>query len=62
MSAAGRLWSERLRFDARVTVGICVVLALVPIVVTGTYALGIVLVAVLLFRPQGLLGEKGREL
>ena len=46
MNAAGRLWSERLRFDARATVVICVVLALVPLVVTGTYALGIILVSI----------------
>jgi branched-chain amino acid transport system permease protein len=45
VSADGRLWSERLRFDVRVTVAICVVLALVPLVVTGTYALGIILVS-----------------
>jgi branched-chain amino acid transport system permease protein len=46
VSADGRLWSERLRFDVRVTVAICVVLALVPLVVTGTYALGIILVSI----------------
>jgi len=46
VNAAGRLWSERLRFDARATVVICVVLALVPLVVTGTYALGIILVSI----------------
>ena len=46
MNAAGRLWGERLRFDARATVVICVVLALVPLVVTGTYALGIILVSI----------------
>ena len=46
MSADGRLWSERLRFDVRATVAICVVLALVPLVVTGTYALGIILVGI----------------
>ena len=46
MKADGRLWSERLRFDVRATVGICVILALVPLVVTGTYALGIILVSI----------------
>jgi branched-chain amino acid transport system permease protein len=46
VSADGRLWSERLRFDVRATVAICVVLALVPLVVTGTYALGIILVSI----------------
>jgi branched-chain amino acid transport system permease protein len=46
VSADRRLWSERLRFDAWATVAICVVLALVPLVVTGTYALGIILVSI----------------
>ena len=46
MSADGRLWSERLRFDVRATAVICVVLALVPLVVTGTYTLGIILVSI----------------
>jgi branched-chain amino acid transport system permease protein len=46
VSVGARLWSERLRFDAWATVAICVVLALVPLVVTGTYALGIILVSI----------------
>jgi len=46
VSPGGRLWSERLRFDVRATLAICVVLALVPLVVTGPYALGIILVSI----------------
>jgi len=46
VSASGRLWSERLRIDVRATLAICVVLALVPLVVTGPYALGIILVSI----------------
>jgi len=46
VSAGGRLWTERLRFDVRATLAICVVLALVPLVVTGPYALGIILVSI----------------
>ena len=46
MSPGGRLWSERLRFDVRATLAICVVLALLPLVVTGPYALGIILVSI----------------
>jgi len=42
----GRLWSERLRFDAQATLVLCAALALVPLVVTGPYALGIILVSI----------------
>ena len=46
MSPGGRLWSERLRFDAQATLVLCAALALVPLVVTGPYALGIILVSI----------------
>ena len=46
MSPVGRLWSERLRFDVRATLAICALLALVPLFVSGSYALGIVLVSI----------------
>jgi len=46
VSAGGRLWSERLRFDVRATLVICAALALVPLAVTGPYALGIILVSI----------------
>jgi branched-chain amino acid transport system permease protein len=46
VSPGGRLWSERLRFDVRATLVICAALALVPLVVTGPYALGIILVSI----------------
>ncbi len=46
MSGGGRLWSERLRFDVQATLAICAVLALAPLVVTGPYALGIILVSI----------------
>jgi branched-chain amino acid transport system permease protein len=46
VSPGGRLWSERLRFDVRATLAICAVLALVPLFVTGSYALGIILVSI----------------
>ncbi len=46
MSTGGRLWSERLRFDVRATLAICGLLALVPLFVSGSYALGIVLVSI----------------
>ncbi len=46
MSDGGRLWSERLRFDVRATLAICALLALVPLFVSGSYALGIVLVSI----------------
>jgi len=46
VSPGGRLWSERLRFDVRATLVLCAGLALVPLFVTGQYALGIILVSV----------------
>jgi len=46
VSPGGRLWSERLRFDAQATLVLCAALALVPLVVTGPYALGIILVSI----------------
>lgn len=46
MKPAGRLWSERLRVDMAAALAICALLALVPLVVSGTYALGIVLVSI----------------
>ena len=46
MSAGGRLWSERLRFDTQAALAICAALALVPLFVTGTYTLGIILVSI----------------
>lgn len=46
MSPGGRLWSERLRFDVRATLVVCAGLALVPLFVTGQYALGIILVSI----------------
>ncbi len=42
----GRLWSERLRFDAGAALALCAALALVPLFVTGSYALGIILVSI----------------
>jgi branched-chain amino acid transport system permease protein len=44
--AGGRLWSERLRFDAGAALALCAALALVPLFVTGSYALGIILVSI----------------
>jgi len=46
VSPGGRLWSERLRFDAQATLVLCAALALVPLVVTGPYALGIILISI----------------
>jgi branched-chain amino acid transport system permease protein len=46
VNASGRLWSERLRLDFQATLAICALLALVPVFVTGSYALGIVLVSI----------------
>ena len=46
MSAGGCLWSERLRFDTQAALAICAALALVPLFVTGTYTLGIILVSI----------------
>ncbi|HWI82983.1 branched-chain amino acid ABC transporter permease [Ramlibacter sp.] len=49
MSAArpdANLWQERLRFDMRAALVICGLIALVPLAVTGPYALGVILVSV----------------
>jgi branched-chain amino acid transport system permease protein len=46
VSAGVRLWSERLRFDTQAALAICAALALVPLFVTGTYTLGIILVSI----------------
>jgi branched-chain amino acid transport system permease protein len=46
VSPGGRLWSERLRFDVHATLVVCAGLALVPLFVTGQYALGIILVSI----------------
>lgn len=46
MSGGRRLWSERLRFDVRATLAICAALALVPLFVSGSYTLGIILVSI----------------
>jgi branched-chain amino acid transport system permease protein len=46
VSAGGRLWTERLRFDVRAALAICAALALVPLFVSGSYALGIILVSI----------------
>jgi branched-chain amino acid transport system permease protein len=46
VSAVGRLWSERLRFDVRATLALCAALALVPLFVSGSYVLGIILVSI----------------
>ena len=40
------LWQHRLRFDMRAALGFCAVLALVPLVVTSPYVLGIVIVSI----------------
>jgi branched-chain amino acid transport system permease protein len=46
MKPAGNLWQHRLRFDMRAALAICGVIALVPLVVTGPYVLGIILVSI----------------
>lgn len=46
MRPAGNLWRHRLGFDMRAALAICAVLALLPLVVTGPYARGIILVSV----------------
>lgn len=43
---AGNLWQERLRFDMRAALLLCALLAVAPVVVTGPYAQGIVIVSV----------------
>jgi branched-chain amino acid transport system permease protein len=40
------LWQHRLRFDMRAALVVCAVLALVPLVVTSPYVLGIVIVSI----------------
>jgi branched-chain amino acid transport system permease protein len=42
----GTLWRDRLAFDMRIALAVCVVLALLPLAVTGPYAQGIILVSV----------------
>ena len=46
MKPVGNLWQQRLRFDMRAALVVCAVLALLPLAVTGPYALGIILVSV----------------
>jgi branched-chain amino acid transport system permease protein len=46
MKPTGNLWQHRLRFDMRAALAICGLIALVPLFVTGPYALGIILVSV----------------
>lgn len=44
MKPVANLWQHRLRFDMRAALAICGLIALVPLFVTGPYALGIILV------------------
>ena len=46
MKGPGPLWRDRLAFDMRAALLVCVLLALLPLVVTGPYAQGIILVSV----------------
>jgi branched-chain amino acid transport system permease protein len=46
MKGPGPLWRDRLAFDMRAALLLCVLLALLPLVVTGPYAQGIILVSV----------------
>lgn len=46
MTARRQLWSDRLRFDMGAALAICAALALVPLFVSGPYALGIILVSI----------------
>ncbi|MDB5945934.1 MAG: inner-rane translocator 25 [Ramlibacter sp.] len=46
MRPVGNLWQQRLRFDVRAALVIIAVIALVPLVVSGPYALGIILVSI----------------
>lgn len=46
MTPINNLWRERLRFDMRAALVIIAIIGLVPVVVYGPYALGIVLVSV----------------
>jgi branched-chain amino acid transport system permease protein len=43
---AGNLWQHRLRFDMRAALLVCALLALVPLVVSSPYVLGIVIVSI----------------
>lgn len=45
MRPTANLWQHRLRFDMRAALAICGLIALVPLFVTGPYALGIILVS-----------------
>ena len=45
MKPVGNLWQQRLRFDMRAALVIIAVIALVPLVVSGPYTLGIILVS-----------------
>jgi branched-chain amino acid transport system permease protein len=46
MKPVGNLWQQRLRFDMKAALAIVAVIALVPLVVSGPYTLGIILVSV----------------
>lgn len=46
MKPASNLWRERLRFDMRAALVIVAVTALVPLVVSGPYTLGIIIVSI----------------
>ena len=46
MKPTANLWQHRLRFDMRAALAICGLIALLPLFVTGPYALGIILVSV----------------
>jgi branched-chain amino acid transport system permease protein len=46
MKATANLWQNRLRFDMQAALAICALIAVVPLFVTGPYALGIILVSV----------------
>ena len=46
MKPVGNLWQQRLRFDMRAALVIIVVIALIPLVVSGPYTLGIILVSI----------------
>jgi branched-chain amino acid transport system permease protein len=46
MKPTANLWQHRLRFDMRAALAICGLIALVPLAVSGPYALGIILVSI----------------
>ena len=46
MKGASNLWRQRLRFDMQAALAVCAVIGLLPLVVTGPYAQGIILVSV----------------